>query len=133
MIPAFDDNGYLPPGVHAATLDEIEARFGQETEIRRAQMQSLNWLVDIARRAGIQKMIVNGSFVTDIAEPNDVDCALLFDPPIPKEQSALDELEQGLPFIQMYVVERDGYNHFIDNLFALDRSNEPKGMIEVTL
>ena len=133
MIPPFEDSGYLPPGVHAATLDEIEDRFGMETEIRRAEMQSLRWLVEIARRAGLPKMIVNGSFVSDIAEPNDVDCILLFAPPIPKEQSALDELEQGLPFIQLYVIETDGYNHFIDGLFALDRNNEPKGMIEVNL
>lgn len=28
MIPAFEDDGwYLPPGLHAATLDEIEERF----------------------------------------------------------------------------------------------------------
>jgi hypothetical protein len=27
VIPPFDDNGYLPPGIHSATLDEIAARF----------------------------------------------------------------------------------------------------------
>jgi hypothetical protein len=35
MIPAFDEHGYLPAGVHPATLDEVEARFGKESELRR--------------------------------------------------------------------------------------------------
>ncbi len=77
MIPAFYDNGYLPPGIHLATLDEIRDRFGLESEVRRAQMESLVWLVDLARSAGIRRIVVNGSFVTDILEPNDVDCVLL--------------------------------------------------------
>lgn len=41
MIPPFDEHGYLPPGIHPATLDEIEARFGLEPELRRVQMESL--------------------------------------------------------------------------------------------
>ena len=32
MIPPFDDSGCLPPGIHPATLDEIEARFGRSSE-----------------------------------------------------------------------------------------------------
>src|SRR5438105_773338 len=132
MIPAFDDNGYLPPGVHAATLDEIEARFGAETEIRRAQMQSLRWLVAIALRAGVQKIIVNGSFVTDILEPNDVDCVLLLSAEYPKEKAAEIELDDGLPFVQVYLEGETGYNHFAHQFFAVDRNDVPKGMLEVT-
>ncbi len=41
MIPPFDDNGYLPLGVYRATLNEIVARFGQESEMREAQAESL--------------------------------------------------------------------------------------------
>jgi len=64
MIPAFADTGYLPPGVHPATLEEIEARFGRESEVRLAQMESIRWLVDLAARAGVARIILNGSFVT---------------------------------------------------------------------
>ena len=49
MIPPFNDDGYLPPGIHPATLEEIAARFGQESELRRAEMESLQWLVQVAR------------------------------------------------------------------------------------
>jgi hypothetical protein len=41
MIPDYNDDGYLPPGIHCATLEEIAARFGQESELRQAQMESL--------------------------------------------------------------------------------------------
>ena len=74
MIPPFDERGYLPTGIHPATLDEIEARFGRHTTLRRDQMESLRWLVDVARRVGVNRLVVNGSFTTAIREPNDVDC-----------------------------------------------------------
>ena len=35
MIPDFNDDGYLPPGIYRATLEEIAARFGQESELAR--------------------------------------------------------------------------------------------------
>ena len=99
MIPAFDDQGYLPPGIHSATLHEIAARFGKESELRRVEMESLRWLVDLARRAGVLRIVVNGSFVTDAYEPNDVDCALLIGTNYPSDATADAELQQGLPFM----------------------------------
>jgi hypothetical protein len=93
MIPECNDDGYLPAGIHPASVDEIAARFGQESELRQAQMESLRWLVDLARRAGVRRIVVNGSFVTDKLEPNDVDCVLLIDrisrtrPPQKQKQS----------------------------------------------
>jgi hypothetical protein len=52
MIPPFDNSGCLPPGVHLATLAEIEARFGAQSELRRVQMESVRWMVGLAVRAG---------------------------------------------------------------------------------
>jgi hypothetical protein len=34
MIPEFDEEGYLPAGIQLATLKQISARFGQESELR---------------------------------------------------------------------------------------------------
>lgn len=72
MIPPFDERGYLPPGIHPATLDEVEARFGRESEVHSVQTESLRWLAELARRSGVQRFVINGSFVTDVLEPNDV-------------------------------------------------------------
>ena len=132
MIPEFNDNGYLPAGIHPATLDEIAARFGTESEMRRVQMESLRWLVELAWKAGVQRVVVNGSFVTDIPEPNDVDCILLIDENFPGDVSAYDELLEGLPFVTAEIAEPDGFHRFTDRFFATDRNLEPKGMIEVT-
>jgi len=34
VIPLFAEHGYLPPGIHPATLDEVAARFGYGSELR---------------------------------------------------------------------------------------------------
>ena len=131
MIPSFTDNGFLPPGLHPATLAEIAERFGRSSELRRVQMQSVRWMVELARRAGVQKIILNGSFVTDIIEPNDVDCVLLIGPDFPKDVLAEQELLEGLPFLEMVLVDQDEFDHFVNRFFAFDRMRQAKGMIEV--
>jgi hypothetical protein len=132
MIPGFDEHGYLPQGIHRATLGEIEARFGIESELRRVQMQSLYWLVDLARRAGIERIILNGSFVTDTDEPNDVDCVLLIGARFPADPDAAAELVAGLPFLQVDLVRQLDFDVMVEKIFATDRAWIPKGMVEVT-
>ena len=132
MIPPFDNEGYLPAGIHSATLQEIRTRFGMEPELRRVQMESLSWLVELAQRAGVQRIVVNGSFVTDKLEPNDVDCVLLVGPGFPRDEAAETELLSGLPFINMELVDQEGFELFTERTFATDRDSVPKGMIEVT-
>lgn len=131
MIPPFNEHGYLPPGIHPATLDEIETRFGSESEIRRAEMQSVRWLVEQARTAGVLRIILNGSFVTDVFEPNDVDCVLLFGEDFPQDAEATRELRAGLPFLEIDLVDSSGFDWLTERFFAADRDWEPKGMIEV--
>jgi len=131
MIPDCNEDGYLPAGIYPATLEEIAKRFGIESELRQAQMQSLRWLVDLARRVGVQRIIVNGSFVTDKFEPNDVDCVLLIGSDFPHDAGAEAELLTGLPFINMELVEPEAFRHYTVRTFATDRNLAPKGMLEV--
>ncbi len=133
MIPPFDDSGFLPPGVHPATLAEIEARFGRGSELRRAQMESVRWMVDLALRAGVQRIVLNGSFATDIMEPNDVDCVLLLAGDYPRDAAASEELVKGLPFLEILRVEQQEFDRLIHRFFATDRHGLGKGMIEVSL
>jgi hypothetical protein len=133
MIPEFNEDGYLPPGIHRAPLEEIAARFGQESELRQVQMESLRWLVDLAQRAGVQRIVVNGSFVTDKLEPNDVDCVLLIGADFPRDAEAETELLAGLPFINLELVDAEGFQQFTEKTFATDRNLVPKGMVEVIL
>jgi hypothetical protein len=131
MIPPFNDDGYLPPGIHGATLEEVSDRFGQGSELRRIQMESLRWLVDLARRAKVLRIVVNGSFVTDLAEPNDVDCVLLVSPDFQPDDPNNQELLAELPFISMQIVDQAGFDFFVNQFFSTDRDTTPKGMIEI--
>ena len=133
MIPEFNDVGYLPPGVHLASPDEIAARFGQESEIRQAQMDSVRWLVDMAKKAGVQRLIINGSFVTDVFEPNDVDCALLLSADFPLDPAAAADLNEGLPFIDLHMAEAKEFAILVEQLYASDRDSVLKGVIEVVI
>ncbi len=42
MIPPFDEHGYLPPDVYAATFEEIAERFGRHTPLRRARQKGFS-------------------------------------------------------------------------------------------
>ena len=133
MIPEFDEHGNLPPGIHRASLEEIEERFGRESEIRRVEMESLVWLLDLAKRVGIARLIINGSFVSDVFEPNDVDCVLLMAAGFPHDGQAFEELHKGLPFIHMQLVRQERFNTLVNEIFATDQRGNPKGMVEVVL
>jgi hypothetical protein len=133
MIPDFIEDGYLPPGVYVTQLNELLERFGSETEIRRVQGESIRWLVDLARQAGVDRLIVNGSFTTDKAEPNDVDCVLLMGERFPIDTEAETELLEGLPFLEIKLVNQEGFELLVEMIFASDREMQPKGMIEVVL
>jgi hypothetical protein len=133
MIPELNDDGLLAPGVHPASMEEIAARFGQEPELRQVQMDSLRWLVDLAKRVGVQRVVINGSFVTDKWEPNDIDCVLLRGPSFPLDESADAELWAGLPFIQMALVGQSEFDLYVSKIYATDRHGNAKGMVEVIL
>ncbi len=133
MIPPFDESGCLPPGIHPATLDEIDARFGRLSELRRVQMESVRWMVDLAVRAGIQRIVLNGSFVSDRIESNDVDCALLIRPAARKDRAAFRELREGLPFLDIAIVRAKRFEQYVTRICATDRHGVPKGIVEVII
>ena len=119
--------------VHPATLAQIQERFGTSSELRQVQMESVRWMVEVALRAGVQRIVLNGSFVTDIIEPNDVDCVLLNGPDFPKDAAAERELLAGWPFLDVSLVDRADFDYFVNRFFALDRAQQAKGMLEVLL
>ena len=77
----FDDRGLLPPGIHDATLDEIESILGryQKTTRRITLMANLRAYVAELRKTGWDfRLVIDGSFVmAAIDEPNDIDAILV--------------------------------------------------------
>src|SRR5687767_8805968 len=77
MLPEFNENGDLPPGVHAASWTEIEKRFGMRTLARVRAMATLRLLHELARRTRfLRNFYVFGSFASATAAPRDVDVLL---------------------------------------------------------
>ena len=79
-LPAFNEEGDLPPGVYRATLSHVLERFGKGTALRRAVADRLNRIYQLAVSTGqLARFVVFGSFITAKAEPNDVDIVLLME------------------------------------------------------
>jgi hypothetical protein len=82
-IPDFTAHGLLPPGIHLTDLEEIRNRFsGLGSHLRRGNLfSSLSQLIESASSYGLfRAAIVDGSFVTDKADPSDVDLMLELNP-----------------------------------------------------
>jgi len=78
-IPTFLENGYLPEGIHFTGLAEIEERFGKHTPRRKELFLRLKYFVELAHHCGALKMLINGSFITAVDEPGDVDVVIRLD------------------------------------------------------
>jgi hypothetical protein len=75
-IPAFNAYGWLPEGIHDCTLEEAATQFGAFQRTDRRPQWWAKWL-EFVREAqacdGIEALVVDGSFVTAAATPNDID------------------------------------------------------------
>lgn len=77
-LPAFNDLGDLPEGRHAAAISEVVARFGVGTPQRAAVTDRLRRLYELAVATGhLNRLVVFGSYVSDVADPNDIDVILV--------------------------------------------------------
>lgn len=73
MIPEFDpQTGYLPPGIHQASWDEVAGRFGGNSHRSRLIAGLLAACRNLAG-AGCRFVLLNGSFVSAKSLPNDYD------------------------------------------------------------
>jgi hypothetical protein len=141
MIPAFNSDGNLPPGVHWATWQEFVARFGT-TPHRQQLLKGLKSALDSLSKAGCQTVYIDGSFVTKKENPNDFDgcwdltgvdpklldpILLLFD----NKRVAQKVKYKGELFPASGTADRVG-NTYLD-FFQIDRDGNPKGIVAIDL
>lgn len=148
-IPKLQNNGYLPPGEHCASIEDLEDRFGILSKRRAKLMIGLQQAIVNLKNAGVRKIWIDGSFVTDKEEPSDIDGCWeytdavdldILDPVFisdkgtgeMKKKYGLDffisnwvELGSGLPFPRFFQVDRDGMAKGIVVL-VLGRQNDYK-------
>lgn len=77
-LPAFNQFGDLPEGRYVASLAEVVTHFGSGTPRRAAVTDRLRRIYELAVAAGpLDRLVVFGSYVSDVAEPNDIDVILV--------------------------------------------------------
>jgi predicted nucleotidyltransferase len=79
-IPALNEDGLLPEGIHDCTPEEAKARFGNfQGSDRRPQLwvRLEEFLAEVMACGMVEAVVLNGSFVTGKPEPNDIDLILV--------------------------------------------------------
>lgn len=72
MIPDFNDNGYLAPGIYEASFEEVRERFGFSKE-RQRLLKLMEELLDQCRMLNCDILYLDGSFVSAKVKPVDYD------------------------------------------------------------
>ncbi|WP_394297268.1 DUF6932 family protein [Streptomyces rimosus] len=110
MIPALTESGLLPPGRHAATMDEIEQLFvdqaphaGHRRRIFRGFELYVDMVKDVLERGTFW---VDGGFCSHkAAPPEDLDLAVLVDPSLPLTDK---DWERLVPLFTLQGVQAQG-------------------------
>jgi hypothetical protein len=77
-IPLLDSSGFLPPGIHSSTLNEVCDRFGPESEARRKWAALLREIVSAATLyPTMKRVLVWGSLVGAKKDPADLDYSVM--------------------------------------------------------
>ena len=141
-IPSLNENGELEEGEYEATLDEIEAVYGRSTDRRKLLMQGLRDAAENLEKSGVRRIWVNGSFITDKDEPNDIDGCWEYNDlmdlnvvdPVFLSMNSREDVKKkyGLDFFIAQQIEGGSGKPF-PKFFQVNREGEPKGIIFVEL
>jgi hypothetical protein len=81
LVPAFNEDGVLPPGDYPLKLDELyqsalvtgDCLEGWDALWRHKLVDNLAILIDQLWQVGVERIFINGSFVEEKSHPNDID------------------------------------------------------------
>jgi predicted nucleotidyltransferase len=146
VLPEFTGQGVLPPGIHRASFEEIEARYGKfQRSDRRARLLAIvrEFVQEVRACRWVQRVLLAGSLVTRKDEPDDIDILLVFERQadfvelLPHEYNVLYQTGAQRRFgavLDLHVVEEGG--EALERLlrfFQRDRDGHTVGMVEVIL
>ena len=78
-VPAFDENGNVPPGIHLVALGDVEERLTWTPE-RQMLFSGLRRALANLAAAGVRRVVIAGSFASSKPDPRDVDGFWVFEP-----------------------------------------------------
>jgi hypothetical protein len=117
MIPEFDENGNLPPGVHWAEWEEFVKIFGYNVK-RQGMINGFKLAMTQLKAAGCKTIYINGSFVTIEPNPND------FDACYDEENIDIENLRVNAPKLLNHYDRTGQKNKYKGEIFP---SNQPIG------
>lgn len=142
MIPNFNEYGLLPKGIHKATLEEIEQKFGSSSAKRKELFIGFLKLVQLLckHKRSIKSFLLNGSFVSDKESPRDYDCILVvkkdFNFDSPEAEKIIKDAKKlfyAHNFTFMEEEDLDRYHRLIKWFGHEKYTKRPKGLVEVIL
>ena len=144
MIPPLRPDGLLPQGVHSADdWAELEGRFGGTTR-RDELLKKLKMGLENLRDAGCSWVLLDGSFISDKPDPNDVDGCWEFSPQVDLSlinvafvrlntgDRAWLKAKYGMDFFIADMIE-GGTGQPFSSFFQQDRAGNPKGIVRLEL
>lgn len=141
MIPPFNEDGLLPPGIHtAASWQEFAHRFGH-TPHRQNLLSGMKAALLGLRDAGCRVVYVDGSFVTAKERPNDFDICWditgvdpdLLDPLLRNNSRFAQKVKYLGEFFPAQTTEGVSGKTFLE-FFQIDKASAtPKGIVALNL
>lgn len=145
MLPDFNSDGDLPPGVYQITLEEAVSRFGNGHPQRHEMTRRLSRIHQLAQETeAVQHFLVFGSYVTEKAAPNDIDIVLIMQDNFrveacPEETKPLFDHEQAdrglgasIFWIRPSLLILETLNDFIAH-WQVKRDQARRGIVEIVL
>lgn len=142
-IPDFRDDGWLPPGPHQVTWEEvIGALSGEAGGRRHALTQRLLHLRDGLRANGVDGLLLlDGSYVSSKPEPGDLDVLLIgptdiqarkdIEPSLAALLDAQNAEEQGCSLF--YIPSNSSALDMLRSLWDFSKAGVAKGVLEVEI
>jgi hypothetical protein len=139
VIPDFDSNGNLPPGVYDVSLEEIEHCFAWNDR-RKKLFEGLRAAIINLTQANVKRVWIDGSFVTNKDDPNDIDGYWESDKDVDADKidpvfldmypprKAMKE-KYGVDFLISGVLIADSPGNTIEDFFQIDRDGNKKGIL----
>jgi len=145
VIPGFDNFGNLPPGIHRASWQEVQARFGIDPH-RNRLLSGLRRALLLLARAGCDTAYLDGSFVTSKTTPDDFDACwemnnvdisrLQFEEPVLLDFSnrrAAQKVKFGGELFPAQAQANPAGALFLDFFQCDKNTGDPKGIIAIDL
>ena len=140
----FNDTGDLPPGIYRASLNDVIENFGRGSLQRWMVAERLRRIHTMVVGTGeVHRFIIFGSFVTDKADPQDIDIFLLmkdtFDVGKLSGESRVlfDHLSaqncEGASIFWMRVAAAQGGEDAVVEHWQVKRDGTKRGIVEVLI